>query len=248
MQEIMRMTSSAASMTSREIADLVGSRHDSVKRTIETFVAKGIITQPHAVDESYKDSTCRNVVTKVYVFSGEHGKRDSIIVVAQLSPEFTAKLVDRWQELESRVQIMDTTTQLAHAVLLAQKVLAEKQEVIQRLETKVEVDAPKVEFFDHVTTSDVWLDMKAAAKQLDFVEVGRNKLFEILRRAKVLDAKNEPYQTYVDRGYFKSVPVPYGVNKVQAKTVVSYKGVDWIRKNLTRHRFTTHSDLFKEAA
>lgn len=36
-----------------------------------------------------------------YVFSGEQGKRDSIIVVAQLSPEFTARLVDRWQELEA---------------------------------------------------------------------------------------------------------------------------------------------------
>ncbi len=35
-----------------------------------------------------------------YVFAGERGKRDSIVVVAQLSPEFTARLVDCWQELE----------------------------------------------------------------------------------------------------------------------------------------------------
>lgn len=33
-------------------------------------------------------------------FESEEGKRDSIIVVAQLSPEFTARLVDRWKELE----------------------------------------------------------------------------------------------------------------------------------------------------
>jgi phage regulator Rha-like protein len=37
----------------------------------------------------------------VYLFRGEKGKRDSIIVVAQLSPEFTARLVDRWNELEA---------------------------------------------------------------------------------------------------------------------------------------------------
>jgi len=30
-------------------------------------------------------------------------KRDSYVVVAQLSPEFTARLVDRWQELEAAV-------------------------------------------------------------------------------------------------------------------------------------------------
>lgn len=28
-------------------------------------------------------------------------KRDTLVVVAQLSPEFTARLVDRWQELEA---------------------------------------------------------------------------------------------------------------------------------------------------
>ena len=31
------------------------------------------------------------------------GRRDSIVVVAQLCPEFTARLVDRWQELEGQV-------------------------------------------------------------------------------------------------------------------------------------------------
>lgn len=31
-----------------------------------------------------------------YIFSGEQGKRDSIVVVAQLSPEFTARLVARF--------------------------------------------------------------------------------------------------------------------------------------------------------
>ncbi len=37
---------------------------------------------------------------QVFRFTDEQGKRDSIIVVAQLSPEFTARLVDRWKELE----------------------------------------------------------------------------------------------------------------------------------------------------
>ncbi|ECH8334071.1 DNA-binding protein, partial [Salmonella enterica subsp. enterica] len=41
---------------------------------------------------------------EAYVFEGEQGKRDSIIVVAQLSPEFTARLVDRWRELEEQVR------------------------------------------------------------------------------------------------------------------------------------------------
>lgn len=87
-----------AKMTSREIADLVGSRHDSVKRTIETLAEKGVIAFPRSVEKP----TGGRPVTE-YVFVGEQGKRDSTVVVAQLSPEFTARLVDRWQELESKL-------------------------------------------------------------------------------------------------------------------------------------------------
>lgn len=86
-----------ATMSSREIAELVDSRHDSVKRTIERLVAQGVIESPPLVD--FKN--INNVAGQEYVFSGKQGKRNSIIVVAQLSPEFTARLVDRWQELEA---------------------------------------------------------------------------------------------------------------------------------------------------
>jgi phage regulator Rha-like protein len=37
-------------MSSREIAEVVNSRHDSVKRAIERLVEKGVISQPPLVD------------------------------------------------------------------------------------------------------------------------------------------------------------------------------------------------------
>lgn len=95
MKELIIKTSTP-SMTSVEIAALVGSRHDSVKRTIERLVKSGVITSPPLVE---KPTAGRPVA--VYVFSGEEGKRDTYVVVAQLSPEFTGLLVDRWQELEN---------------------------------------------------------------------------------------------------------------------------------------------------
>ncbi len=89
-----------ARMTSLEIAELVDKRHDNVKRTIETLIEKGIIRLPQIEDSENINNLGLIQKTKTYVFFGEQGKRDSIIVVAQLSPEFTARLVDRWQELE----------------------------------------------------------------------------------------------------------------------------------------------------
>lgn len=67
-------------MTSLEIAELVGSRHDSVKRTIERLAKSGVIASPPTVEKP----TAGRPVT-IYLFENEQGKRDSIIVVAQLS-------------------------------------------------------------------------------------------------------------------------------------------------------------------
>jgi phage regulator Rha-like protein len=88
----------ARTMSSQEIADLVGSRHDSVKRAIERLAAKGVIDIPPLVE---KPTGGRPI--EEYSFSGEKGKRDSLVVVAQLSPEFTGALIDRWQELEGQI-------------------------------------------------------------------------------------------------------------------------------------------------
>ena len=87
----------AATMTSREIADLVGSRHDNVRVTIERLAERGVIALP-----AMQEQPTAGRPTQEYVFTGDQGKRDSIIVVAQLCPEFTARLVDRWQELEQQ--------------------------------------------------------------------------------------------------------------------------------------------------
>ncbi|WP_081949002.1 Rha family transcriptional regulator [Litchfieldella xinjiangensis] len=78
-------------MSSREIAEVVESRHDKVKQSMERLADRGLIAFTPVGE---KDTGGRPGV--VYHVN----KRDSYVVVAQLSPEFTARLVDRWQELE----------------------------------------------------------------------------------------------------------------------------------------------------
>lgn len=92
---------SALKMSSLEIAELVKSRHDDVKRSIERLVGKGAIVQPPTADEQSTDILGRPRTTQVYTFSGPQGRLDSITVVAQLDPLFTAALVKRWDDLET---------------------------------------------------------------------------------------------------------------------------------------------------
>ncbi|MDU4001451.1 Rha family transcriptional regulator [Pluralibacter gergoviae] len=88
---------SPVTMSSLDISELVKSRHTDVRRSIERLMQKGVITSaPMAFLENI-NSLGKVVKVKVYLLD----KRDSYVVVAQLSPEFTGALVDRWQELES---------------------------------------------------------------------------------------------------------------------------------------------------
>ncbi|WP_151823540.1 Rha family transcriptional regulator [Acinetobacter nosocomialis] len=113
-------------MTSLEIAELVQSEHRAVILSIERLAKRDIIQLPPMVKVENKQSLSPNRFTKVYEFTGDQGKRDSIIVVAQLCPEFTARLVDRWQELES--QASRKLMALPENYLDALKALVESEE------------------------------------------------------------------------------------------------------------------------
>lgn len=93
---------------------------------------------------------------------------------------------------------------------------------------------PKADFYDDVAGSKDSIEMGHVAKVLNIKGYGRNKLFQFLREHKVLDRSNIPYQQYVDRGYFRVLEQKYttskGETKINIKTLVFQKGIDFIRK------------------
>lgn len=187
----------AIKMTSIEIAELVESRHSNVKVSIDRLVKRGVIKPPALQHTNIINDLC--VITgkrDFYVFEGEQGKRDSIIVVAQLSPEFTARLVDRWRELEEAAVNIPKT--LPEALRLAADLAEQKMQ----LENQLAIAAPKVEFADRVGEASGILIGNFAK----VVGIGPNKLFAWMRDHKILIAsgsrRNVPMQEYMDRGYF----------------------------------------------
>lgn len=155
-------------MSSREIADLVESRHDNVRVTIERLASRAVIALP-----AMQEKATAGRPAKEYIFSGEQGKRDSIIVVAQLCPEFTARLVDRWQELESRHHVTVPQT-LPDALRLA----ADLAEQNNSLRLVVQEQAPQVEALQRIAGAQGTLCLTDAAKHLG---VQRKRLIEWLR-------------------------------------------------------------------
>lgn len=116
--------------------------------------------------------------------------------------------------------------------------IEERQNKINALSDENAAMKPKADFFDAVADSKDAIEMGKVAKVLNYKNIGRNKLFEILRRKKILMDNNIPYQKYVDNGWFRTIEqkysLPNGETRISIKTLVYQKGVDRIRKILDR--------------
>lgn len=123
-------------MSSLEISELVNSRHTDVRRSIERLMQKGVIASAPMAFLANINSLGKAVKVKAYLLD----KRDSYVVVAQLSPEFTGALVDRWQLLEAQPSMSALPANYKEA-LLALVVAEEQKEKLsierdQAIETK----------------------------------------------------------------------------------------------------------------
>lgn len=215
-------------MSSREIAELTGTRHDSVKRTMQSLAEKQIITFSQSVEKGEG--------RPVELFHVD--KRNSLVVVARVSPEFTAAVVDRWQELESQQAIAELPD-FSNPVAAA-RAWADEAEQKQLAQQALAIAAPKADFYDAVTGSDDCIDMAAAAKTLAIKGMGRTKLFKFLRDHKILQKNNQPYQEQVDAGRFRVIESKWtdgnGDTHINLKTVVYQKGLDYIRKLIDKEQ------------
>lgn len=153
-----------------------------------------------------------------------------------------AKKFKRWVTSEVIPQIRKTGSYHAPKTYAeALRRLADEAEKMEALQKQNQLMQPKAEFFDAVTDSKTAIPLGDVAKILD-MGIGRNKLFEFLRQKNILTYDNRPYQKYIDAGYFRVIEQKYEVNgevRINIKTLVFQKGIDWIRKQLVKEGYGT---------
>lgn len=207
-------------MSSREIAELTGKRHDNVKRTIDNLSADRVISFPQI--EEYPASVGR---------PGKHyliGKRDSFVVVAQLSPEFTARLVDRWQELEDQAAPR-IPANYAEALQLA----ADQARENSRLLGVIELQAPKVAAIKRLAAAEGAICITDAAKQLGMPP---HKLFDWMEQNRWIFRRGGSkrwiaMQPRIQSGYLKhkvtalKPDIETGIERAAMQPLVTPKGL-----------------------
>lgn len=219
-------TSAALTMSSLEISDLVESRHDNVKVTIERLAVRGVIQLP-ALQE------VRNHIGQIVsVYPLE--KRDSYIVVAQLSPEFTARLVDRWQELEAKHQ-PKPPAELSRMDIL--NLAMESEQARIEAEQKLALAAPKVEFVDQFVRANGSKGFRAVCKLLNAKEPDF-RLFLVEKKIMYrLGDEWMPYQQHIDAGRFEiKAGVAHVSEHAYNRALFTPKGVNWVAAEWAKHR------------
>ena len=126
-------------------------------------------------------------------------------------------------ELERRWN--DPASLMARALVAADKQMTSLREINARL-------LPKAEFCDAVMGSKDAIPIGMAARVLN-CGMGQNKLFAFLRENKILMANNQPYQKYIDEGWFRCIESKYdyrGETHIYIKPVLFQKGLRKIRE------------------
>ncbi|AWY46659.1 phage antirepressor KilAC domain-containing protein [Glaesserella parasuis] len=201
-------------MSSREIARITESRHRDVCLSIRNLMNKGVIG-------GYAESPYTHEQNGQVYYEYHINKRDTYVIVAQFSPEFTARLVDRWQELENQQKLPSNYLQ-------ALKALVESEEEKQTLLLENQIMKPKADFVDHYVEVGTSKSLRETAKILNFPE---KMMIECLLRDRVLYRQSGnllPYQTVHSKELFtvKTGTAEHGHNFTQTR--VTGKGIEWI--------------------
>jgi Rha family phage regulatory protein len=205
-------------MTSREIAEVTGKEHKNVLAAIRLMEgAWGKVTGLSFKLSEYTDPTGRKL--PMYKLT----KTECLYIATKFNDEARAKLVIRWEELETKER--QTVPALPQTYLEALKALVLSEEQKQVLSLENESMKPKADYFDTLVERGSNLNLRDTAKMIGvserfFIE------YLLLNGYLYRDAKRrlKPIAKYVGK-YFVLKEWARGEN-TGSQTLVTVEGKD----------------------
>ena len=227
MNREIRMTSVEVTEMINQFREMEGNkselRHSDLMRKIdkeaETMKSLGFSNQRNISLVEYLDK--KGETRPCYSLN-----RDGILQICMSESALVRyKMIEYINKLESELE----KSKLPQTYKEALMSLIASVEENERLALTIQEQKPMVEFSETVLKSKDNINMETMAKIIsdEGIKIGRNRLFEFLRDEGILKADNIPYQTYMERGWFKVTEkiknTAYG-DKLYAVTLVTPKG------------------------
>lgn len=230
MNALSPLAATPLTMTSREIASLVGKEHYHVMRDIRALRTQLGALFSGSIQEWRHPQNGQTY--EEFALS----KDTCLTLLLGYDPVARMKVVKRWQELEAgRVP-----QSFAQALRLA----AEQQEQIELQQAALEAARPKVVYADAMLNADGTVLVRDAAKTIG---VPVRKLEKALREKGVILPDNAPAARYVAQGYFKESLHHFDTNtrgrQLSRVARVTGRGLEFLRRFVERH-----ADLFAQAS
>ena len=175
-------------MSSLEIAEITGKRHDAILRDIRNLLSQGVnahnFVEVEYTDKKGEKRPCYNLT-----------KKGCLILASGYDAKLREKIIDRWEELETEKRNggFQVPTSFKEALLLAahqqelieqqQRQIEQKQETIELQQVEITKSAPKVSYYDTTLQSVNTLTSTQVAKQIG---LDAGKLHKKLKEAGVL--------------------------------------------------------------
>ena len=217
------LQSEVKTMSSREIADLCGARHNDVIATIERLFSKGLLRESRKTLREYT-SPNGGRPTMVYDLT----KTDTMKVVSGYNDEVRSRIIDRWQELENNQSLaLPNFTDPAAAAEAWAKEYREKQ----ALAIELKAAEPKINHYDKVVERKNLLNATQVGEKLDGMSaiILNRHLTELgvynksVKRGKVFST------WFIQKGYGEMKQSDAGFDQA----LFTQKGQAWVIEQLT---------------
>lgn len=223
-------------MTSLQIAEITGKNHSDVMRAIRNMESAWIkVSQSNFALASYKDAQgkerpCYNLT-----------KRECLYVATKFNDEARAKLVLRWEELETAQNNQVTTlpdfTNPAEAARawaeqfelkqIETKRADEAEQQVLLLSAEVEKMQPKVSYYDKILASKATMTTTQIAQDYGMSAVRFNKILEEFKVQRKVNGQWILYAPFIGKGYVHSKPFDITRSNGQQDVVMN---TEWTQK------------------
>lgn len=213
----------------KNVGEVLGLGDSSVRKAIGNMNENQVILLKNS---NVKESNFRKLANRGENFLTEAG----VYKLAFRSNKESAERFTNWVAEEVLPQIRKTggyipikenETELeivSKALLIVNKTLEEKEKLLKE-------QKPLVDFANQISASEGSVEIGEFAKMIndnENIKIGRNRLFDWLRKNGYLMKNNIPYQRYIKNNYFEVIekPVPRfdGLDTINKQTLITGKG------------------------